>query len=377
LLRDTDGSGADEIPHAALDAYRDRVRDEEAAEAVRIFYVALTRARDRLIVSEGAGTAGWSEHLRSFIGADAWSRLATTGGAPLELECHGASVVLRQPDCALPDVPASSIPIRGQAGGEELDHVALDRLGFAVGTRGDVMISPTALADFDRCPRQYWLRHGLELPERTSGQPDGGGNTAALGLVAHAILERVQFGAEVGTLATEIAELAERLGGGAGLAPDQRTMIARDLSRYAVATRASETVVGREIPFMLNAVPGLFVRGQIDLIAHAGGRLIVRDYKYSTAADALRYQIQMECYALAAMTALDGAPVIAQIVALRENPEVIDVPLPAADTIRARLGALSEHLAVARRDHTYPRKPPNAAACHALGCGYVARCWGH
>jgi len=73
----------------------------------------------------------------------------------------------------------------------------------------------------------------------------------------------------------------------------------------------------------------------------------------------------------------DGAPVIAQIVALRENPEVIDVPLPAADTIRARLGALSEQLAVARRDHTYPRKPPNAAACHALGCGYVARCWGH
>ncbi len=377
LIRDTDGSGSDEIPHAALDAYRDRVRDEEDAEAARIFYVALTRARDRLIVSEGAGTAGWSVHLRSFIGADAWSQLAAMGDAPLALECHGARVVLRKPDCTALDLPAPAITVAAQPRDGELDQIARHRLAFGVGTEGDVMISPTALADFARCPRQYWLRHGLGLPERSLSQAGGGDNTAALGLVAHAILERVQFEAEAGRLAAEIAELAERLGGAAGLAPDQRNMIARDLSRYAAATRASETVVGREIPFMLHAAPGLFVRGQIDLIAHAGDRLIVRDYKYATAADARRYQLQMECYALAAMTALDGAPVVAQIVALRENPEVIDVPLPAPDTIRVRLGALGEQLAVARRDHTYPREPPDAAACRTLGCGYVARCWGH
>jgi ATP-dependent helicase/nuclease subunit A len=377
LIRDTDGSGNDEIPHAALDAYRDRVRDEEDAEAARIFYVALTRARDRLIVSEGAGTAGWSVHLRSFIGADAWSRLAAMGDPSLELECHGARVVLRKPDCTAPDVPAPATTVAAQPRDGELDQITRHRLAFSVGTEGDVMISPTALADFARCPRQYWLRHGLGLPERSLRQADGEGDTAALGLVAHAILERVRFGAEAGRLTAEIAELAERLGGAAGLAPDQRKMIARDLSRYAAATRASETIIGREIPFMLNPAPGLFVRGQIDLIAHAGDRLIVRDYKYATAADARRYQLQMECYALAAITALDGAPVVAQIAALRENPEVIDVPLPAPDTIRARLGALGEELASARRDHTYPRKPPDAAACHALGCGYVARCWGH
>jgi ATP-dependent exoDNAse (exonuclease V) beta subunit len=375
LIQETVGSGADEIPNAALKAYRDRLKDEEDAESVRILYVAVTRARDRLIVSEGAGKGGWVKHLRSFIGDEAWARLANTRDTPLELACQGARVVLRQADGTLHISEPTAVSDAGSC--EGLADLAHRRLSFTAAASGNLMISPTALADFERCPRQYWLRHRLKLPERSFGLGGGEVNAAALGSVAHEVLERVQFGVGSEHLVTEIADLAERLGVAAGLTSEQRTDLVRDLARYVEVPRASESVVGREVPFMLNAAPSLFVRGQIDLIARAGDSLIVRDYKYSTVADARRYQIQLECYALAAAKAFPDCAIVAQIVALRDNPEPIDVPIPPMEAIRVHLGTLSQRFAVARRKEDYPKHPPTAAACHALGCGYTERCWGH
>ena len=129
---------------------------------------------------------------------------------------------------------------------------------------------------------------------------------------------------------------------------------------------------------MLNAAPGLFVRGQIDLIAHAGDTLIVRDYKYSTAADALRYQIQMECYALAAADRVRRRAGRRANRRFARQSRANRCPAPGR---RKRFGLGSALWASSLRSRavtmTYPRKPPNAAACHTLGCGYVARCWGH
>jgi ATP-dependent helicase/nuclease subunit A len=375
LIQETVGSGADEVPNAAVKTYRDRVQDEQDAESLRILYVAVTRARDRLIVSEGAGKDGWVKHLRRFIGEQAWARLAIAGDTTIELECHSARVVLRQADLSVHDPEPTAASAAGSC--EGLGDLAHRRLSFTAAAIGDLIISPTALADFDRCPRQYWFRHGLRLPEQSFGRSSGEANAAALGSVAHEVLERVEFGAEAGRLEVEIANLAERLGAAAGLTFEQRADLVRDLSRYAAVPRVPEIVVGREVPFVLNAAPSLFVRGQIDLIARAGDSLIVRDYKYSTITDARRYQTQLECYALAAATAYPGYVIIAQIVALRDNPEPINVPIPPAEAIRARISALGQRLAVAQRKYDYPTHPLTAAACHALGCGYAVRCWGH
>jgi ATP-dependent helicase/nuclease subunit A len=369
LVQDTDGSGADEIPNAVVVDYRKRLNDEEDAEAVRILYVAVTRARDRLIVSEGAGTAGWSKYLRAFIGPAAWTRLAATKASSLELDCAGARVILRDPDSSLAEPPR---PVAGQGCRSRLAH-----LDFSVARHGDLVISPTALADFARCPRQYWLRHELELPESSAAYSTGAAGNTAGGSVAHAVLEHLQFGTVAGPLAAEVDALTERFGLAAGLPAAERAIIAGDLRRYVAARPPAETVLGREVPFALHVAGGFFVSGRIDLIALAENGIIVRDYKYSSARQATRYQLQLECYALAAIAVWDRATIIAQVVALREHPAVIDVPLASAEVIRARLARVGEHLAAAREEGAYPRKPPHAAACRALGCGYVAHCWGH
>jgi hypothetical protein len=128
---------------------------------------------------------------------------------------------------------------------------------------------------------------------------------------------------------------------------------------------------------MLNPAPGLFVRGQIDLLVRDGATVIVRDYKYAAAPEAARYQIQMECYALAAATAYPEASVAAEIVALRGTPVALPVALQPTATIRQRIVALGEELGRARAAREFPRRPASAQVCRELGCGYVARCWKH
>jgi len=85
----------------------------------------------------------------------------------------------------------------------------------------------------------------------------------------------------------------------------------------------------------------------------------------------------MESYALAAIQAYAARRVEAEIIFLRGAPRVVAVPIPPPDEIRVRLAAIGEALRNARTLGDYPRKPAGPAACRALRCGYVPRCWGH
>jgi hypothetical protein len=111
------------------------------------------------------------------------------------------------------------------------------------------------------------------------------------------------------------------------------------------------------------------------VVLRAAERIVVRDYKYARVAEAPRYQVQMECYALAIAERFPGVALVAEIVALRDGPVTIAIALPEPAAIRARLARLSEELIAAAPDRDYPKRPANAAACRELGCGYVRRCW--
>src|SRR5262249_59632718 len=58
-------------------------------------------------------------------------------------------------------------------------------LGFTPPRADEITASPTALADFRRCPRQHWYRHVARVPERGAG----GARAAWLGTAAHSVLE--------------------------------------------------------------------------------------------------------------------------------------------------------------------------------------------
>jgi ATP-dependent helicase/nuclease subunit A len=385
LACDTVGAGDEALPNPLLAQWREVSKDQEQAEAARILYVAITRARDRLILSEGPRGADWQTQIRAVVGEAAIADFEGGQEAERVVETPAGKVTLRRAD-VLAKAPvagveqaAPRVPI------EELAASARARLGFAAPAARELVTSPSALEDFERCPRQYFLRHELALPEGDlAGATGDGGNASALGTIAHAVLE--QFPARVTSREreAEIARLVDLHSAGSGVGAGERRALVRDLSRYVASAefvqRAGAPGARREAPFFLRLEDGgftLFVRGRIDLLADDGARIVVGDYKYARAGEH-DYRVQMKCYALAAREAYPERKVEAEIIYLRERAERRVLELEPAAAMREHLLALGRRMAAAAAagvPAAYPMGPAAPAACHALGCGYVARCW--
>src|SRR5262249_48198723 len=196
-----DATGRGVVGHAGLEVHRARERDRERAEQARLFYVACTRAKDVLVLLEGKGDArylaagegdraSWCHQVWDVVGREGIAEFVAAGvdERTLALPDGGAGRLGRagrRPRAAAGGPPARAARV-APAGPSERAQVARV-LDFVPPPAAAVITSPTALADFGRCPRQYWYRQVLGLPER-----GGGGTRAALlGTAAHAVLEAV------------------------------------------------------------------------------------------------------------------------------------------------------------------------------------------
>src|SRR5207245_7882205 len=88
--------------------------------------------------------------------------VAPAAGGPVRGD---AAAGYPDPAGAGPPMPESRVAPAGEAERAQVARV----LGFAPPPPREVVTSPTALADFRRCPRQHWYRHVLGLPERGTG----------------------------------------------------------------------------------------------------------------------------------------------------------------------------------------------------------------
>jgi ATP-dependent helicase/nuclease subunit A len=367
LIRETTGSGMDEIPNALLEKFRVRNRSEQEAELLRVLYVGLTRARDRLIISEGAMVEGWAKELRKLIGEEVCSEFIKSGAAQKMVDCQGLRVQLMRPrldrhlSATQPSNPAADNQFTVEA-------LAARRLTFEPTCATELVISPTALSDFERCPRQFHLRHNLKLPEiRTNGTKS---SSLTMGIVAHAVLERLQFAADN---ENDIRQLTENIGLAAGLDSRERSLIAADLARCVGKLAAP---AAREVPFFHHVGNGLFVRGQIDALIEQADRIIVRDYKYASASDGAMQRLAMEAYALALAAAYPGKTIAAEIVFLKDGGETLPLTLDPLPEIEQRILSLGRELISSQAAADFPKKPPSSRVCYSLGCRFVDRCWG-
>ena len=384
LACDTVGAGNDRLPNPLVTEYREEIKAQEQAEAARVLYVAMTRARDRLILSEGAPGAEWIGWIRAAVGPEKVTSFVDASNTETIVDASGVRVVLRRPEALAreaPAPPASDVSSPPAA----LAEAARVRLAFSAPPACELVTSPSALEDFERCPRQYFLRRELALPE---GDAAGGftaddGGATAMGTVAHAVLEQLSSAPNGAGLEAEITRLVDLHSAGANLELSERRALVRDLLRYANAPEyqhVASSIVRRETPFFLRLEGDdltLFVRGRIDLLIDDGKRLVLSDYKYARAGPG-DYQVQMECYALAAAAALPDREVSAEVVYLRERVERRQLKLAPLDALRAHLLTLGGRITTAHAERGvagYPKRPTTARECRALGCGYVARCW--
>ncbi len=256
------GKGQSDVAHAAV---IEELKRKEKAEENRLLYVAMTRARDRLILSHASRerTSVWQKLIEPSIS------VTRTADEPVEP------------------------PVRVEMAAEEYKELLLD--SPPVNGQHDTTVAVTAISMFHACPRKYLL-NSISRPE---GYGTGG---VATGLEVHRILA-----GELGS--PEAAEIADRF----------------PLSE--LGRRASRAIrIEREFDFLFS-FEDVLLRGQIDLWFEESGELIVVDYK--TDRDDSRsevYAMQLRLYALAVEKYAGRPPDRAVLFYLRPETEV-NVPL--------------------------------------------------
>src|SRR6185503_622840 len=195
----------------AYEEVREARKAEERAERLRLYYVAMTRAVDRLIVSgsiDAARTADETTPIGWVLGRlEARDEIEQAGQDPIELERQGARVILRVDRFA--ETPASEavpVPEDGQlALFAEDGGAALPALVPALPPLAEVPAPPlhrvrrlsfSALALFERCSYRYYAERviGMRPTDVRAAAPGTTGLAATeLGDAVHRLLELVNL----------------------------------------------------------------------------------------------------------------------------------------------------------------------------------------
>ena len=347
---------------------RRRERAAEEEERLRLYYVAMTRARDRLIVSgavaEGRETPiGW---ILSRLRCE--EELAASTG-PFEL-VRGDATFLVRVDRFAPAEAAAEEP-GAPAGGQlalfgELP-VAPEPRGYRLPALAPVpppplhrvrRLSYSALALFARCPYRYYAERlgGLRERRRQAGAGDGGGGLAGteLGDAVHRLLERPDAAVEA------VRDWYPAAG------EEELERIGALVAAYRGSALAARAAGARaEVPFAFEH-DGVLLHGRFDLYRRDGRRALVVDYKTNPLGGRepaelveAAYGLQRLVYALACFRA--GADEVEVVYAFLERADAPVTTVYAGADARALEAELSA--AIARIDAGAFVPTPSELAC--------------
>jgi ATP-dependent helicase/nuclease subunit A len=288
-FRVADPASGKRLPTAEYETVKAAERDAEEAERRRLYYVAMTRAIDRLIVSgatsQGAADAGTP------IG---WvlDRLDASELADAVIERDGARLMLRVDRYAEEPLVV-----------EEPDSIEEQLELFAVAENGDgvleaPMLAPlaevprppihrvrrlsySALSLFEQCSYRYFAERVVGLrPRAAAGSVPGHEGLAAteVGDAVHTLLERVDLRAP-----HVPADLAELVRARYPAATDEEVERIRALVAAYCDSELAKRIAGlegaaAERPFAFEH-DGVLLHGRLDVLQLEGHRALVVDYK--------------------------------------------------------------------------------------------------
>jgi ATP-dependent helicase/nuclease subunit A len=371
------------------EAVREARQESERAERLRLYYVAMTRAKERLIVS-GSVDLGVEREVPTPI---AWvldrlaadEELAGAGETPLELVRGDARLLVRLDRYRPDEAPAVEAAEEQEAEPEEGQLALFAALEEVPALPAAPELPPlpalpeppllrvrrlsfTALSMFEQCAYKYFARYGLgmseqpvELEEAAAGERSG----TEIGSAVHELLEQIDLGSP------EVPELEDELVRGFVAAYCES-----DLARRVAALAGVE----KERHFTFEH-DGVLIHGFLDVFHLAASdarpgsprtaprHAFVLDYKTNALGEASPeeiveedYRLQRLVYALACFRA--GAETVEVVYHFLERP---DAPVEAVFS-QADVPELEGELSAAIARIQAGEFPPTPSDFACAGC---------
>jgi superfamily I DNA/RNA helicase/RecB family exonuclease len=389
------------------------------AEERRLFYVACTRARSRLVVTAVSGTEGEGDQPSRFV-AELGVPVRPLAGRPRRPLSLAALVGELRSVSVDPEAPPS---LREQAA------VRLARLADATDDDGrpvvaaadpdrwwgmrdltdagqpvvpagsPVHLSGSQLATVLACPRQWFLA-------RKAQAESARGAAASFGSVVHVLAEHgARADVDVDSLSDSLEAVWDQLDFDAKwLSAVERIEAESALERFATwqEARADRELLGTEVPFTTEIDLGterVHLTGTADRVERdADGRVKIVDFKTSRTAPATGdvavqdqlgvYQLAVQAGAFAAVAGPNARPGGAELVYLRlgdgqgsypkvfHQPSLDDVPFPVSDAVPGQEPATSDAVDAAPAAATWVHRRLAQAAEVIRGEDFSARIGG-
>jgi ATP-dependent helicase/nuclease subunit A len=387
-FRIVDPATSERRPAFDYDEVRGRREAEERAERLRLYYVAMTRAIDRLIVAgsvdfarpDDATPMGWV--LRRLDAAD---ELAAEDAAPVELARDGATLLVR---VNRGPVGAPAVEEETATAGDQLElfaSVAEASLPAAPVLPELVAVAEpplhvprklsfTALATFERCSYRYYAERVAGMrPADAGGDVPGqeGLGATEIGSAVHELLEHLEPSAP--TVPDDL-EARVRSAYPAAAADDVgrvRTFVQAYCDSPLAARLAGLPSARRECHFTFEHDDVLF-HGYLDVVERSNGHALVVDYKTNALGEEepeaiveAEYRLQRLVYALACLRA--GADEVEVVYQFLERPDAAVSAVFSRDDVPALERELSEAVAAIAAGEFRPTPSERACAgCPAL-----------
>jgi ATP-dependent helicase/nuclease subunit A len=331
----------------AYDEVQEARKAEDRAERLRLYYVAMTRAIDRLIISGSIDPERTSDDTTPIgwvLGRlEAKDEVERAEAEPVELEREGARVILRVDRFAAePGAPVDAQPI-SEAGQLALfDEGAAGPLPPLVPALQPLAEVPTppvhrvrrlsfsALALFDRCSYRYYAERVVRMratDERRAVPGTAGLAATEIGDAVHRLLELVNLDEPIPP-----DDLVERVRGWYPGVTDEELErtggFVRSYCESELARRVASLPGTRpERPFAFEH-DGVLLHGRLDVLQLEGERAVVVDYKTNSLAEGTPeeivehdYRLQRLVYALACFRA--GAQEVEVVYHFLERPDAV------------------------------------------------------
>ncbi|HLC25807.1 MAG TPA: 3'-5' exonuclease, partial [bacterium] len=391
------------LPNTLMERSLRVEKDRRLEEEKRLLYVATTRARRILVLSEGfsSGHGPWMKWIRDAIGwsAEIAAGLEQKSPPTTAIELPGVSVELLGPVCVRsrtgrPVSESLQVPVEAahdveEPGEEEIEAASARAFHWSAPRPRIIELTPSALEDLSLCSRYYFLSQKASLRDRP-GPFSPSSSPILEGEIVHRILRRLDRSLpleDAQCRERELSRLLELDESAALLTLERRREMISHLSRY-VGSSSWHTLQGnpalqREVPFQIR-LDGrdvtLLISGRMDALAPDPQDPIVIETKYAAydPEQAQNYRLSATIYALAALRHTGSERARTRLLFLRSDPDVfVEFVVDRSTEVEKELMGLAadySHRTLGRSYEDWPRIEPTR--CDEISCAFRSFCWG-